>query len=137
MPGIRDHVVFHALGTPLTNKYYVNSTMGNLYGIEKTIDQIGPFGFPIDPPIPGLYLCGASTESHGVAGATCSGLAVAAKVLGCRQQELLTEKGQNIRIYLCDKPDTWPEDLQPKQQRLSNLRAPSEVMHQEIWPIST
>lgn len=68
---------------------------------------------------------------------TCSGLAVAAKVLGCRQQELLTEKGQNIGTYLCDKPDTWPEALQPKPQRLSNLRAPSEVTHQEMWSIST
>jgi all-trans-retinol 13,14-reductase len=117
VPGIRDHVVFDALGTPLTNKYYVNATEGNLYGIEKTMDQIGPFGFPIDPPVNGLYLCGASTEGHGVAGATISGLNVAAKVLGCRKSELLGERGQSLRIYPCDHPEEWPADLQPRQRK--------------------
>jgi phytoene desaturase len=118
VPGIRDHVVFEALGTPLTNKYYVNATEGNLYGIEKTMDQIGPFGFPIDPPVEGLYLCGASTEGHGVAGATLSGLNAATKVLGCRKRDLLSETGQSLRTYLCDKPETWPAELQPRRRKL-------------------
>ena len=117
VPGMRDNVVFEALGTPLTNKYYVNATEGNLYGLEKTMDQIGPFGFPIDPAIDGLYLCGASTEGHGVAGATLSGLTAAQKILGCRKRDLLTEKGQSIRIYPSDKPEEWPAELQPKWLR--------------------
>jgi phytoene dehydrogenase-like protein len=117
VPGIRDNVVFEALGTPLTNRYYVNASVGNLYGTEKTMDQLGPFGFPIDPPIKGLYMCGASTESHGVAGATISGLAVATKVLGCRKRDLLTATGQETRIYPSDHPELWPEELQPKRTK--------------------
>ena len=117
VPGIRDHVVFQALGTPLTNRYFLNASEGNLYGIEKTMNQLGPFGFPTNPPINGLYLCGASTEGHGVGGATISGLAAATKVLGCRKRDLLTETGQSLRTYLCDQPQTWPAELQPRVRK--------------------
>ena len=62
-PGLRDHVVFEALGTPLTNRHYVASTEGNLYGTEKSRLQLGPFAMQPTTEIDGLFLCGASTGS--------------------------------------------------------------------------
>ncbi len=89
VPGISQHVVFWSLATPLTNEHYINATRGNLYGIEKSRKQVGPWAFPVQSEIEGLLMCGASTESHGVAGVTGSGLTAARTILKCRTSELL------------------------------------------------
>src|SRR5690606_28372493 len=77
VPGIRRHLVLAELGTPLTNDFYCASWRGACYGIAKTPAQVGPFSFSTRSPIPGLFLCGASTISHGIAGACFSGLVAA------------------------------------------------------------
>ena len=115
--GLSDRLVFTEIGTPLTNRYYCEAHRGNLYGTEKQLRNIGPFGFPVDPPVDGLYLCGASTASHGVAGATYSGLVAARTILGCRTSELLTAKSDPLRIWPCDQPEAWPEPPQLVRDR--------------------
>ncbi len=67
VPGISKHIVYWSLGTPLTNEHFINATRGNLYGIAKSRNQIGPGSFQIQTEFDGLFLCGASTLSHGVA----------------------------------------------------------------------
>jgi phytoene dehydrogenase-like protein len=104
IPGIGDHVLFCELGTPLTSDHYVRSTRGGCYGTEKSLWQIGPFGFKQFSEIDGLGLCGASILTHGVSGATTSGLALAAAILGCRPSELLMETGQELRIFPAGQP---------------------------------
>ena len=79
LPGAKKSVVQVELGTPKTNEYYIRSTRGNVYGTEKNFMQIGPFSFKNKSEIENLYLCGASTLFHGVAGATRSGVETAAK----------------------------------------------------------
>ncbi len=111
LPGIRDATVFAELGTPLTNRHYVASTSGNLYGTEKTRSHVGPFSWPIKTPINGLMMCGASTSGHGVAGATMSGLAAAHTALGCRYGDLFEPTGQSLCCYPADHPELWPEEL--------------------------
>ena len=98
IPGIRENTVFSVLATPLTNRWYINATRGNLYGIAKSKGQVGPGAFPLKTEIPGLYMVGASTTSHGVAGATMSGLLAAKRILGCRIRDLLQQKGPSLRI---------------------------------------
>ncbi len=112
VPGLREHVVFSDLGTPLSNKHYINSTDGNLYGIEKSKSQYGPFGFPLSTEIEGLYMCGASTLGFGVAGATNTGLDVAGKILGKKRYELLNQEGPELKIYPSEDTSLWPENLQ-------------------------
>jgi all-trans-retinol 13,14-reductase len=94
VPGLRDKIVFRAVGTPLTNRWYVNSTRGALYGTEKHLAQIGPLGFGPRTPIHNLWMCGASSAGHGVAGATLSGLATAGALLGAGPRDLLTGRGR-------------------------------------------
>jgi phytoene dehydrogenase-like protein len=108
IPGLSEHVVFQSLGTPLTNRDYVAATDGNIYGIEKTRTQLGPLSFGVTTEIGGLYLCGASTIAHGVAGATYSGIAAARKILGVRTREILDEQGQHLVTLPCDHPERWP-----------------------------
>lgn len=98
VPGIKKAVVFKDLGTPLTNAHYINSFNGNIYGTDKIKKQLGPFGFNTKTEIKNLYLCGASTLSHGVAGVTGTGLRAAATILNCKTKDLLKQNGPEIMI---------------------------------------
>jgi phytoene dehydrogenase-like protein len=113
VPGFRERVVFRAVGTPLTNQSFLNATEGGIYGTEKTLRNLGPFSFPVRAPLPGLFQCGASTLAPGINGVTRSGLMAAAAALECEEEELLTARGQELRIYPAEQPTTWPEELQP------------------------
>jgi phytoene dehydrogenase-like protein len=122
VPGLEKHVEFAELGTPLTNVHYCASTQGNLYGTEKSLLQIGPFAQPLATSIRGLWMCGASTLSHGVMGSHLSGLAVASRVVGCRMWDLVSSGGAPITLLPSEHPETWPKD---------RLRKPAEVATEE------
>jgi all-trans-retinol 13,14-reductase len=112
------------LGTPKTNEFYINSTKGNVYGTEKTLRQVGPFSYKNKSEIENLYLCGASTLSHGVAGATLSGIVAAAGILNCKPEDLfLEDANQKLRIYDADDPKTWPDWINVKRlDKTSNFK---------------
>jgi phytoene dehydrogenase-like protein len=114
IPGIGEAIVFQNLATPLTNEHYVNAPMGNLYGIEKSVKQIGPGSFSVVSEIKNLYLCGASTLGHGIAPCTQSGLVAAAKVMKCRTSDLLDRDAPKLQIFPSEQPDVWPEWLKGK-----------------------
>jgi len=114
IPGLSKHITFWDLGTPLTNQHYINSTIGNLYGTAKSIKQLGPFGFGTQTEFEGLLLCGASTDSHGVAGVTATGLAAARRILNCSTADLLTQNGPELKIYPSEQPSLWPQELQDR-----------------------
>lgn len=100
LPKIRSSIVHEELATPLTNEYFINSTKGSVYGTDKNLKQIGPNAFRAKSEIENLYLCGASILSHGVAGASHSGVFTSGVMLGKTQEELLThDNSQKIKIY--------------------------------------
>ena len=116
IPNAKNHIVQAELGTPKTNQFYINSTNGNVYGTEKTLNQVGPFSFKNKSEIENLHLCGASTLSHGVSGATYSGIAAAASILNCSSDDLLIEDpNQKIRIYDAEDESTWPDWVYTKR----------------------
>jgi all-trans-retinol 13,14-reductase len=99
IPNIKECVVHKDLGTPLTNEYFINATEGSVYGTQKTLNQIGPNAFRAVSEVKNLYLCGASILAHGVTGATYSGVDTAARILGCRQEDLIEPiEGQKLKI---------------------------------------
>jgi phytoene dehydrogenase-like protein len=115
VPGIRNHIVQMDLGTPLTNEFYIRSTKGNVYGTEKGFFQTGPFSYTAQTEINNLYMCGASIMSHGVAGASYSGVKTAAKILNCTEEDLIKPDGsQQVRIYDAEDNTHWPEWLNQK-----------------------
>jgi all-trans-retinol 13,14-reductase len=117
IPGAKKNIVQMELGTPKTNQYYIKTTNGNVYGTEKNLGQIGPFAFQNITEIKNLFMCGASTLSHGVGGATNSGVAAAARILKCTPQELLVpDKNQSIRIYDAEDSETWPDWVHQKRK---------------------
>lgn len=116
VPGLRERVIFSSLGTPLTNEHYCRATAGNLYGTEKTLRHLGPRAYATRSPWAGLSLCGASTVSHGVAGATISGLVAAAQILDVKVSELLRRRGPELAVYPADDPSAWPDALRRRVQ---------------------
>jgi all-trans-retinol 13,14-reductase len=117
IPNAKQYIVQAELGTPKTNEFYINSTKGNVYGTEKTLNQVGPFSYKNKSEIENLFLCGASTLSHGVGGATHSGLAAAALILNCEKDDLLIEdKNQKLRIYDAEEIASWPEWVNVKRE---------------------
>jgi phytoene dehydrogenase-like protein len=98
IPGLRDHLVFHEVGTPLTNRWYCASPFGNSYGTAKTPFQVGPFSYKSSCDVDGLHSCGASVLAHGVAGAALSGLMAAGRVLGVPHADLLGPEDGSMRV---------------------------------------
>jgi phytoene dehydrogenase-like protein len=126
IPGLSKHIVYYSLGTPLTNEHYLNATRGNLYGIDKRPSQIGPWSFSPRTDFDGLFLCGQSTLSHGVAGVTASGIEAAKAVLNCRASDILTQKGSGPLFLQAEEPGTWPENLRRKMERGEKAREDEE-----------
>ncbi|RKN81835.1 phytoene desaturase family protein [Ulvibacterium marinum] len=132
IPGVRDHIVQMELGTPITNEYYINTTRGNVYGTEKSLRHIGPFAFKAKSEIENLYLCGASILSHGVAGASHSGVDTAATILGCEADELKKpQDDQYLRIYEAENPVDYP-DWMLKKIEVKRARAISKMAQESV-----
>lgn len=133
IPGVSKHIVHKELGTPITNEYYINTTKGNVYGTEKSLKHIGPFAFKANSEIENLYLCGASILSHGVAGASHSGVDTASKILDCHPDELKEPRpNQELLILEAENdPNTYPDWIQKKIQ-LRRKRAVSKVSEKSL-----
>lgn len=126
IPGLSKHIVYYSLGTPLTNEHYLNATRGNLYGTDKRPNQLGPWGFSPRTEFEGLFLCGASIMSQGVAGVTQSGLNAAKAVLNCRQADLLTRAGPGPVFLPAEDVSSWPEQFKRKIGKAEPAREEEE-----------
>lgn len=123
LPGVSNHIIIKELGTPITNRFYINSTNGSVYGTEKTLKQIGPFAFKPRSEIKNLFLCGASITSHGIAGVSYSGVQTAGEILKLKQYDLIQpDESQNIRIYEAEDDKEYPswmlKKIEVKKARL-------------------
>jgi hypothetical protein len=88
---------------------------------------VGPLGFRPTTEFEGLYLCGQSTISHGVAGVTASGMNAAKAVLNCRSRDILTQKGDGLLFLQAEDTSTWPEHLKKKMERGEVAREEDEM----------
>jgi all-trans-retinol 13,14-reductase len=89
VPDLREHIVYRDASTPVTQERFTLSTGGACYGLEMTLDQLGPFRPDVTTPIPGLYLAGASTKhQHGIVATLNGGAGTAGAILG---RDLLSE----------------------------------------------
>jgi phytoene dehydrogenase-like protein len=108
IPGLSRAMRFRSVATPLSNGYYCAAPRGAAYGTAKTPWQLGPFSFGAESSVPGLYCCGASTISHGVAGTAATGLLAAQRVLHAAHiEDLLGPADGSLRIYPAEEPETW------------------------------
>jgi phytoene dehydrogenase-like protein len=80
-PGVGEKIVFRESATPISQMRYTRASGGTAYGIAASPDQFLDRRPGYRGPIPGLWLCGASTRAgHGIVGALTSGYHAAAKL---------------------------------------------------------
>jgi len=79
-PALRPMLRFHELSTPLTQRRYVHSPGGAMYGIEMSAERLTSPALRVATPLPGLLLAGQDVVSPGVPGAFMGGLMAAAAV---------------------------------------------------------
>ncbi len=77
-PALAPMVRFHELATPLTQRRYVRTPQGSMYGIELTGERLANPALHIHTPLPGLLLAGQDIFGPGVPAAFMSGLLAAA-----------------------------------------------------------
>jgi all-trans-retinol 13,14-reductase len=112
IPDIHEHVEWKEAASPISQERFTRSTGGTSYGIEMSLDQIGPLRVGPRTEVEGLYLCGASTPSGpGIAGVMRSGVLAAAAVL---ETDLLGAAlagevvgDRSLRPELSDAWDPW------------------------------
>jgi all-trans-retinol 13,14-reductase len=122
IPGFRARLRFCEIGTPLTNDFYCRTFRGAAYGVAKTPLQVGPFAMSQRCGIEHLHLCGASTLSHGVGGASLSGLVAAQHVLGlASRDECLSAPDGQLRIVPADHPERWLPPRSREREQASLL----------------
>ncbi|HEY2512182.1 MAG TPA: NAD(P)/FAD-dependent oxidoreductase [Polyangiaceae bacterium] len=80
-PGAARAVVFRESATPVSHARFTRATGGTGYGLAATPSQFMGRRPGYRGPIPGLYLCGASTRSgHGIVGAMLGGRQAAMRI---------------------------------------------------------
>lgn len=83
-PHLEDKVVHMEAGSPLTHNHYINSTRGEIYGIDHSMARFHPSNVARmrpDTPIDGLYLTGQDVFTCGFIGAALGGLLTASNIL--------------------------------------------------------
>jgi prolycopene isomerase len=86
IPHLRKHLLFYEAATPLTLERYTGNERGAMYGLASIPQQMGPSRPPHRTPIPGLFQVGHYTRpSHGIVGASLSGLFCARSILQKRK----------------------------------------------------
>lgn len=83
-PSIRDHIDFVSIGSPLSNRFYLGSPKGEIYGLDHTRERFSIWNNALLRPktdIPGLYLTGQDVCSCGFTGALFGGFLSASAIL--------------------------------------------------------
>ncbi|KAK3882468.1 hypothetical protein Pcinc_013175 [Petrolisthes cinctipes] len=83
-PDIKDHIDYVNIGTPVSNRHYLGSPQGEIYGLDHTSDRFSVQNNALLRPatdVPGLYMTGQDVCSCGFTGALYGGLLCASAVL--------------------------------------------------------
>jgi all-trans-retinol 13,14-reductase len=87
-PALAPMVRFAELATPLTQKRYVRTPDGAMYGLEMTGERLTSAALNLRTPIDGLILAGQDVMGPGVEAAFMSGLMAAARIEPALWREL-------------------------------------------------
>jgi all-trans-retinol 13,14-reductase len=77
LPGIRSHVRWAELSTPLSTEHFTRPMRGSIYGLEPTPERFAVEALRPRAPIPGLFFAGSEVVSVGVVGAMMGGVLAA------------------------------------------------------------
>jgi all-trans-retinol 13,14-reductase len=79
-PALAPMLRFHELATPLSQRRYVRTPAGSMYGLEMTDERLMSPALKLRTPVPGLLLAGQDVMGPGVQAAFMGGMMAAATV---------------------------------------------------------
>jgi all-trans-retinol 13,14-reductase len=79
-PALQPMLRYHELSTPVTQRRYVRSPEGAMYGIEMSAGRLTSPALHVRTPLHGLLLAGQDVTSPGIEGAFMGGLLAAASI---------------------------------------------------------
>jgi all-trans-retinol 13,14-reductase len=79
-PALADMIRFLELSTPLSQRRFVRTQMGAIYGLEMTAERIVSPALRIHTPVPGLLLAGQDVTGAGIYPSSMSGMLAAAAI---------------------------------------------------------
>jgi all-trans-retinol 13,14-reductase len=84
MPGLRPHLAWAELSTPVSTEHFCRPVAGSIYGLEPTPERFENPWLRPRSPIPGLFFAGSEVTTVGVMGAMMGGVlaAVSAEPVG-------------------------------------------------------
>ncbi len=83
-PQLKDKVEYFNVGSPVTNKYYIEAMKGEIYGLDHNKERFSTSTWHTLRPetdIPNLYLTGQDVFTCGFAGALFSGVLCTSRIL--------------------------------------------------------
>ena len=107
-PQIKDRRVYFDVGTPLTNKYYIGSPKGEIYGLDHDLNRFNLLTSAELRPttsVEGLYLTGQDISTCGFAGGLYAGLLTASVVLNRNVMADLVSCTKQTRKLAAGKKD--------------------------------
>ena len=92
-PKLKDKILSHITGTPVTNEYYLNSINGCSYGLEHSPLRASDYiTLRPETPFNNLFFTGQDITSAGIAGAMFSGIVTSHSILGYGLKEMILNK---------------------------------------------
>ena len=91
MPGLRPHVDYVELSTPVSTETFVRPMKGSIYGIEPTPQRFENPWLRPKSPVPGLFFAGSEVSTVGVIGAMMGGVLGAAAVAPMEAMRFIRE----------------------------------------------
>lgn len=81
-PEIKSNIIGIQVATPLTFRDYLGTDDGNIYGIEKNIENPVQTQIPVASKIPNLFFTGQNAGIHGVLGVSITAINTCGAILG-------------------------------------------------------
>ena len=97
-PSLEDKLEYLEVGTPLSNQFYLNTTEGEVYGLDHDVNRFDPnttLELRPETPIEGLWLTGQDVYCCGYGGAMIGGLLCVSAIM---KRNLLKEL-QELRVF--------------------------------------
>ena len=83
-PHLEDKLEYFEVGTPLSNRYYLESFNGEVYGLDHDVNRFDPYvqtELRPETPVSGLYLTGQDVFCVGFGGGLMGGMLCASAIL--------------------------------------------------------
>ncbi len=82
MPGIKENILSIHTSTPLTNRDYIGSNEGSMYGYVKDADNPMKSFLSPNTKLKNLFFTGQSLNMHGILGVTISAVLTCSQIVG-------------------------------------------------------